>query len=80
MTWVGQISYGVYVFHAFALLLDRVGLRALPPLARFPVYAAFTLVVSALSWRWFESRVNAWKSRFPYRRRDEPAAEARRAA
>jgi peptidoglycan/LPS O-acetylase OafA/YrhL len=74
--YVGQISYGVYVFHAFALVLDRFGLAALPPLARLPVYALFTLVVSALSWRFFEAPINALKERFPYRARARgPAAE-----
>jgi peptidoglycan/LPS O-acetylase OafA/YrhL len=75
--YVGQISYGVYVFHAFALVLDRVGLAAWPPLARLPVYALFTLAVSALSWRFFEAPINAWKERFPYRaRRTEPALDS----
>jgi peptidoglycan/LPS O-acetylase OafA/YrhL len=66
MLYVGKVSYGVYVFHAFALVLDRAGLAAFPPLVRCVVYLAFTLVVSGLSWRWFESRINALKERFPY--------------
>jgi peptidoglycan/LPS O-acetylase OafA/YrhL len=79
LTWIGKVSYGVYVFHAFALALDRVGLASLHPLARFPVYLAFTLVVSGLSWRFFESRLNALKDRFPYEAKHE-ASRARRAA
>ena len=75
--YVGQISYGVYVFHAFALLLDRVGLAQFHPLLRLPVYALFTLVVSALSWRFFEAPINAFKDRFPYRARPQPASASR---
>lgn len=67
--YIGSISYGIYVFHAFALVLDRFGLARLPPLARLPVYALFTLVLAALSWRFFEAPINALKERFPYRAR-----------
>lgn len=79
LTYVGKVSYGVYVFHAFALLLDRVGLAGFHPLVRCALYLAFTLVVSELSWRFFESRINALKERFPYEER-APAAGTRRAA
>jgi peptidoglycan/LPS O-acetylase OafA/YrhL len=79
LAFVGQVSYGVYVFHAFALLLDRVGLAGLPPLARFPAYLAATLAVSWLSWTLFESRLNALKDRFPYEAPEGEGA-ARRAA
>jgi len=78
--WIGQVSYGVYVFHAFALVLDRLGLRALPPLLRFAVLGAFTLALAGLSWRFFESRVNALKERFPYRLAPPPAGDERLAA
>jgi peptidoglycan/LPS O-acetylase OafA/YrhL len=66
MLYVGKVSYGVYVFHAFALVLDRVGLASFHPLVRCAVYLAFTLVVSAISWMFFESRINGFKERFPY--------------
>jgi peptidoglycan/LPS O-acetylase OafA/YrhL len=78
LVWVGKVSYGVYVFHAFALGLDRLGLASLHPLLRVPVYLAFTLVVSALSWSLFEARINAFKDRFPYEASpgDSPARRA----
>jgi len=79
LAFVGKISYGVYVFHAFALALDRVGLAGLHPLLRLPAYLAFTLVVSWLSWTFFESRLNALKDRFPYVERAAGAAERRAA-
>lgn len=78
LAFVGRVSYGVYVFHAFALGLDRLGLAALHPLLRCVVYLAFTLAVSWLSWTFFESRLNALKDRFPYARSADDAA--RRAA
>jgi peptidoglycan/LPS O-acetylase OafA/YrhL len=74
LAFVGKVSYGVYVFHAFALVLDRVGLAALHPLARLVVYLAFTLTVAWLSWSLFESRLNALKGRFPYQASAEPRA------
>jgi len=83
LAWIGKVSYGVYVFHAFALLLDRVGLGGLHPLVRLPCYLAFTLVVAALSWRFFEAPINALKERFPYAAAEpgaSSAANARRAA
>src|SRR6185503_10153236 len=80
LQYVGKVSYGVYVFHAFALLLDRVGLAGFHPLLRGAVYLAFTLVVSGLSWRFFESRINALKERFPYEAVEPAASVARRAA
>jgi peptidoglycan/LPS O-acetylase OafA/YrhL len=80
MLFVGKVSYGVYVFHAFALVLDRVGLASFHPLVRCAVYLAFTLVVSGLSWRWFESRINALKERYPYEAPVPADATARRAA
>jgi len=83
LSYLGRISYGLYVFHAFALVLDRVGLAGLHPLLRLPIYLSFTVFVSALSWHLFEARINALKERFPYRRAvAEPAAgvaETRRA-
>lgn len=78
LLFVGKVSYGVYVFHAFALLLDRVGVSALHPLLRCGIYLAFTLTVSALSWSLFESRINSLKDRFPYEAR--PAAAEPRAS
>jgi peptidoglycan/LPS O-acetylase OafA/YrhL len=80
LVYLGKISYGVYVLHAFALVLDRVGVRSWPPLARLVAYSAFTLVMAALSWHLFESRINAWKERFPYRVDRAPVDVTRRAA
>jgi len=80
LLFVGRVSYGVYVFHAFALLLDRVGLAALPPLARCAVYLPFTLAVAWLSWTFFEAPINALKDRFPYTDARPPAEDARRTA
>jgi peptidoglycan/LPS O-acetylase OafA/YrhL len=80
LVWIGKVSYGVYVFHAFALLLDRVGLAGVHPLLRLVAYCAFTFVTAWLSWKFFESRVNAFKDRFPYEEPTASASSARRAA
>jgi peptidoglycan/LPS O-acetylase OafA/YrhL len=80
LAFVGKVSY---VFHAFALVLDRFGLGALHPLLRCAVYLPFTLLVAWLSWTFFESRFNALKDRFPYERAvpaTEHETELRRAA
>jgi peptidoglycan/LPS O-acetylase OafA/YrhL len=70
----------VYVFHAFALPLNRFGVGGLHPLVRFVVYLGFTLVVSWLSWVLFEARLNALKSRYPYAAERVDGGDAQRRA
>ena len=69
MVYLGRISYGLYVYHAFALLLPG---KSLHPLLRFAAWGAATVAVASLSWHLFESRVNGLKDRFPYRRAPSP--------
>jgi peptidoglycan/LPS O-acetylase OafA/YrhL len=67
LTSLGKISYGVYVYHAFfpnklgALgpYLDALGGRALLLLASLVA----TLLISSLSWRFFERPINDLKDR-----------------
>jgi peptidoglycan/LPS O-acetylase OafA/YrhL len=71
---VGRVSYGVYLIHAFAPVVLFAAARAygveawLPAseFARAALYAATTLALAALMWRWVERPVLAWKSRLPY--------------
>jgi peptidoglycan/LPS O-acetylase OafA/YrhL len=71
---VGRISYGVYLIHAFApvvvfAMVRALGVEAWVPtsaFARAGLYAATTLALASLMWRWLERPVLAWKSRVPY--------------
>ena len=71
---VGRISYGVYLIHAFAPVVvfavaRTLGVDAWVPtstFARAGLYAATTLALAGLMWRWVERPVLAWKSRVPY--------------
>ncbi|MDX5437587.1 MAG: acyltransferase [Pontibacter sp.] len=74
MVYLGQISYGLYLFHNFIpyfthkLLLNFNLNAGLTPGVYWMllVNAGVLLLVSSLSWRWFESRLNVYKGRFPY--------------
>ncbi len=66
MVYLGRISYGLYVYHAFALFLPG---KSLHPLLRFCFWGAASVAMASLSWHLFESRVNVLKDRFPYRKR-----------
>ena len=72
--WVGGISYGLYVFHPFAFELSRevLGMRHYLPDLLLGFGLSFAL--AWLSYRYFESRILEWKSRFEYERGDRTAA------
>lgn len=73
-TGVGRISYGVYLIHPFAPVVvfavaRTLGVDAWVPtsaFARAGLYAATTLALAGLMWRWVERPVLAWKSHVPY--------------
>lgn len=67
--YVGKISYGLYVLHNFAGLVTMPLLRAFPLLGNVPgsvlvINALLTFAAAALSWHFYESRMNALKHRF----------------
>ncbi len=80
LVFFGTISYGLYVVHPPLLILLRdLGLSAstLPAIfgSRLPgqilfiaVGGAASTAIAWASWRWFESPILRWKSRFPYER------------
>lgn len=72
ITYLGKISYGLYVYHYFApfavlavATAAGVGAPSKPYIA-IPMYAAFTLAVAAASWHLYELPLNRLKRRFPY--------------
>lgn len=58
MSWFGQISYGIYLWHVPVLLWLRIrGLLPASPVAGFVVALGPTLLVSAASWRLLEQPI-----------------------
>jgi peptidoglycan/LPS O-acetylase OafA/YrhL len=80
LPYLGKISYALYVFHLPCLVLAYVWFSpylnhgtAIPALA-------MTVLLSMVSWRWFEGPINDQKRRFPYHGRARGAASAIRPA
>ena len=75
LTYLGKISYGVYLLHLFVSneihrlankFIDTHGSHFAIPL--FFSYLAVTLFLAGLSWRFLEAPLNDLKRLFPYRR------------
>jgi len=77
--YVGKISYGIYVYHAFMAPLQVTlwNWLALPPLpngaVRFLVLATMTVSMAAVSWHVLEASLNGLKRHFPYAPRPDGA-------
>lgn len=75
LTYIGEISYGLYVYHAFVPTLvlwlsDKVGWT--PPksqILRFWLFVVACLLLAALSWHCFEKPLNSLKRHFQYQGR-----------
>jgi len=68
--YLGQISYGLYVFHLFAptfcnAVLTQLGVN-LSELGMLIFYLLFTFALSHFSWILMERPINRWKQKFPY--------------
>ena len=65
LVYLGRISYGVYVYHVFIIVLLSPFLIAngLDVLTRSAVLLVVTLALSSLSWHWLEQPIIAWKNR-----------------
>jgi peptidoglycan/LPS O-acetylase OafA/YrhL len=75
MAWVGERSYGIYLWHVPLLLVLRAhGLLPLSTVAGMAVVLPLTLAVAAASWRWIERPAQDWSRRVAAR------GSARRAA
>ena len=76
LTYIGGISYGIYLTHdavpmLLAMVAHRLQLTALSNAlshepVRLIVYLSVTLVTAALCWHFIERPFNEWKARFPY--------------
>ena len=82
LVYLGKISYGIYVYHVFIIvlvspLLIPYGLSVEHnPYGRIAVLLALTIVVSSISWHWIEQPFLAWKKAIASghrREREEPA-------
>ena len=82
LAYLGRISYGCYVYHAFALLVIERGLRSVGATdgsvalkLRTPLALLATMIVATLSWHLLESPILRLKDRFGHGpRRHRPAA------
>jgi peptidoglycan/LPS O-acetylase OafA/YrhL len=65
LVYLGRISYGIYVYHVFIIVLLSPLLIAngLDVLTRSAILLAVTLGLSSLSWHWLETPIIAWKNR-----------------
>jgi hypothetical protein len=57
MRWIGARSYGIYLWHFPIIVLTAPSEGGSPTLARATAQLASTLVVAALSWKFFEDPI-----------------------
>jgi peptidoglycan/LPS O-acetylase OafA/YrhL len=81
INYLGKISYGVYVLHAFMPVVLFYGLRWTHlsidnQLARFLVLSAMSIAAAAVSWHFLERPINNLKRYFEYDQARKTAAPA----
>ncbi|HEV3272673.1 MAG TPA: acyltransferase [Candidatus Methylacidiphilales bacterium] len=68
LVYLGKISYGVYVYHVFIIVLVSPLLASLGmtedhnAFARIAILLAVTFAVASFSWHWIEQPFLAWKA------------------
>ena len=78
LVYLGKISYGVYVYHVFIIILVSPLLVPLGlsedhnAFGRIAVLLTLTLGVSSLSWHWLEQPFLAWKKALASARKPVP--------
>lgn len=81
LSYLGKITYGIYVYHYFAPLilvpvLAHFGYDLqVPGLRNFVLSGILTIIVAVLSWHWLELPINNLKKYFQYL----PASQIKRA-
>jgi peptidoglycan/LPS O-acetylase OafA/YrhL len=82
LTYLGEISYGLYVYHLMILEAGLAQARTVPALStligppgfqRFAVNLVITVIVASLSWRFFEKPLNDLKRYFTNAPREQKA-------
>jgi peptidoglycan/LPS O-acetylase OafA/YrhL len=71
LTWIGVISYGVYVYHRPMMEIFAIGARRGWDI--FAFVTSVTLAVASVSWIVFERPINNLKRHWPYVRRPKTA-------
>jgi peptidoglycan/LPS O-acetylase OafA/YrhL len=82
LVYLGKISYGIYVYHVFIIVLVSPLLIPLGmsedhnAFGRIAILLALTVAASSLSWHWLEQPFLAWKNALKTSRKPAPAREA----
>jgi peptidoglycan/LPS O-acetylase OafA/YrhL len=85
LTYLGEISYGLYVYHLMILEAGLALAKAVPALSaligppgfqRFAVNLVITVIVASVSWRYFEKPLNDLKRYFTNARQERKAVLA----
>jgi peptidoglycan/LPS O-acetylase OafA/YrhL len=73
--YLGEVSYGIYLWHMFAVQLC-LGIPDLTPLQALGITLGLTVLLAAASWHFFEKPILEWGRRFrgSGRPRRQPAA------
>ena len=72
LSYLGKITYGIYVYHYFAPLilvpvLARFGYELhVPGIRNFVISSLLTFATASLSWHWLELPINKLKQHFQY--------------
>jgi len=81
LVYLGKISYGIYVYHVFIIVLVSPLLVPLGmsedhnAFGRIAILLVLTVTASSLSWHWLEQPFLAWKNAMKTSRRPAPASE-----
>jgi peptidoglycan/LPS O-acetylase OafA/YrhL len=72
LIYLGQISYGLYMYHIDVpklfdrYLFSRLGVTAADyDMLLFPIYTAATIAIAVISWKFIEQPINQLKRHFP---------------
>jgi peptidoglycan/LPS O-acetylase OafA/YrhL len=78
LVYLGRISYGVYVYHVFIIILISPLLLTYGltedhgEVARLAILFILTIILSSLSWHWLEKPFIAWKNSLTSHGKPEP--------